>query len=108
MKNVLTKIKRDNEGFLLNLTDWQPNIAEAIALEDGIQLTNEHWEIINTLRAFYAEYNTSPPIRALLNILATKIDKEKVNSIYLHKLFPEGPAKQANKIAGLPKPVRCI
>ncbi|WP_353846398.1 TusE/DsrC/DsvC family sulfur relay protein [Pseudomonas sp.] len=29
-------------------------------------------------------------------------------SRYLFRLFPEGPAKQATKIAGLPKPANCI
>ena len=108
MKNVFTTTKRDHEGYLLNLTAWDPTIAEAIAMEDGIILTQDHWEIINVLREFYAEYNTSPAMRALLNILAKKLDKAKINSIYLHTLFPGGPAKQANKIAGLPKPIRCI
>jgi len=108
MENILTQVKRNQEGYLLNLTDWQPTVAKAIAIEEGIQLTKDHWEIIYTMREFYAEYHTSPSMRALLNILANKLDKEKANSIFLHKLFPKGPAKQANKIAGLPKPIRCI
>ncbi|MBN6712224.1 TusE/DsrC/DsvC family sulfur relay protein, partial [Haemophilus haemoglobinophilus] len=27
---------------------------------------------------------------------------------YLQRLFPEGPAKKATKLAGLPKPVKCL
>lgn len=108
MENILTQIKRDREGYLLNLTDWTPTIAQAIALADGIILTEDHWAIITVLREFYAEYNTAPAMRALLNILTKKLDQEKINSIYLQILFPAGPAKQANKIAGLPKPIRCI
>ncbi|NQZ52475.1 MAG: TusE/DsrC/DsvC family sulfur relay protein, partial [Moritella sp.] len=54
------------------------------------------------------EYNTSPAIRALVKAMAKKLGADKGNSIYLYKLFPKGPAKQATKIAGLPKPAKCL
>lgn len=119
MHTILDTIKRDDEGYLLNLADWDQNVAAAIALSENITLTEEHWQIIDALRDFYAEYNTSPSMRALLNLLNRKLNhklnykfnhklNKKIDSIYLHTLFPGGPAKQANKIAGLPKPVRCI
>lgn len=61
------------------------------------------------LRAkFYLEFNTSPAIRMLVKAMANKFGEEKGNSRYLYRLFPKGPAKQATKIAGLPKPVKCI
>lgn len=107
MSDILATISRDAEGYLLKLTDWNQQIANAIASKENITLTKEHWLIINILRDFYQEYHTSPTIRVLLKLLNTKIDK-KIDSIYLHQLFPNGPAKQANKIAGLPKPIRCI
>lgn len=107
MQELLTTIAHDQEGYLLNLADWNKKVAEAIALDENIVLTEEHWLVIYALRDFYAEYNTSPTMRALINLLKTKLDKN-IDSIYLHTLFPAGPAKQANKIAGLPKPIRCI
>ena len=60
------------------------------------------------MRAFYVEFNTSPAIRALIKALQREIGGDKINSRYLYRLFPDGPAKQATKIAGLPKPARCI
>ena len=108
MNNILQNIARDNEGYLLDLTVWDRNIAAVIALEDGITLTANHWEIIDLMRDFYAKYNHAPTVRAVLNILRSRKEQEHYDSIYLHKLFPQGPAKQANKIAGLPKPVSCI
>ena len=108
MNNILSTIARDSEGFLLDLNAWQPTVAEAIAAEDNLILTQPHWEIIYVLREFYQEYNTSPAMRALLKILADKNISTKIDSLYLQALFPQGPAKQANKIAGLPKPIRCI
>ena len=83
-------------------------ITIAIAKEEGIELTEEHWQVIYVLREFYNEHKVSPSMRALINTLNKKFGKGKFNSITLHQLFPKGPAIQASKIAGLPKPVRCI
>jgi tRNA 2-thiouridine synthesizing protein E len=82
-------------------------MAEVIAAQEGITLP------LNTgkwcaLCAFYLEFNTSPAIRMLVKAMANKFGEEKGNSRYLYRLFPKGPAKQATKIAGLPKPVKCI
>ncbi len=102
------QIPTDNEGYLKNLTDWSPELAEIIAQKEELTLTDEHWEIINVVREFYQEYNTSPAIRMLVKTLANKFGQEKGNSRYLQRLFPNGPAKQATKIAGLPKPAKCL
>ena len=64
--------------------------------------------MVRFVRAFYQEYKTSPAIRALVKAMEQKYGPEKGSSRYLYKLFPKGPAKQATKIAGLPKPVKCI
>lgn len=101
-------IATDNLGYIKNLSDWNIDVANAIAAIENISLTDEHWEIIYFLRNFYTEYQTTPPIRTLVKHIEKKFGAEKGTSIYLHQLFPGGPAKQACKIAGLPKPVRCI
>lgn len=101
-------VELTNEGFLANIADWDPDVAEHLARLQNIELTREHWEIINLLRAFYVEYNASPSMRALINAVRDQYGPDKGNSIYLAKLFPGGAALQANNIAGLPKPIRCI
>lgn len=98
----------DEYGYLKNLDDWSPELAEAIARKDGIELSEAHWEIVLFVREFYQEYKTSPAIRMLVKALAQKFGEEKGNSRYLQRLFPDGPAKQATKIAGLPKPAKCL
>lgn len=103
-----TSIATDAEGYLCHLHDWSEAVAIAIAEKDGIDLTPAHWEIIQFIRDFYHEYQTSPAIRMLVKALAQKFGEEKGNSRYLQRLFPEGPAKQATKIAGLPKPAKCL
>ncbi|WP_116327833.1 TusE/DsrC/DsvC family sulfur relay protein, partial [Klebsiella aerogenes] len=75
---------------------------------EEIVLTEAHWEVVRFVRDFYQEFNTSPAIRMLVKAMAQKYGEEKGNSRYLYRLFPKGPAKQATKIAGLPKPVKCI
>lgn len=101
-------IPLDKHGYLLDYTQWHVDIAPILAEQENIQLTNAHWEVIHFVRQFYMEFKTSPAIRILVKAIAQKMGKEKGNSIYLYKLFPKGPAKQATKIAGLPKPAKCI
>ena len=98
----------DNDGYLLNLDDWSETFETLMAERDGIMLTPEHWEIIQLVREFYQEYKTSPAIRMLVKAMSQKFGEEKGSSRYLQRLFPDGPAKQATKFAGLPKPAKCL
>ncbi len=102
------EIKLTKDGFLADMTDWNPAVAEYFAQQQNIILTPEHWEIIHLLREFYFKYNVAPSMRTLVNTVRECYGADKGNSIYLHKLFPGGTALQANNIAGLPKPIRCI
>jgi tRNA 2-thiouridine synthesizing protein E len=102
------EIETDSEGYLKETTQWSEAMAEVIAAQEGIALSVEHWEVVRFVRDFYLEFNTSPAIRMLVKAMANKFGEEKGNSRYLYRLFPKGPAKQATKIAGLPKPVKCI
>jgi len=101
-------IETDEEGYLANLNDWIPAVAEAMAKEDGTELTDAHWEVINFLREYYDEYQIAPAVRVLTKAIGKKLGKEKGNSKYLYELFPYGPGKQACKYAGLPKPTGCV
>ena len=105
---MLKDLPRDPEGYLKNSSDWNREIAEEIAREENIDLTEEHWELIGFVQNFYREYNTTPAIRLLVKAVKQEYGEEKGNSRYLQRLFPGGPAKQISKIAGLPKPVTCI
>lgn len=98
----------DKEGFLHNLSDWNVDVARQIASAENLELTAAHWEILHLLRAYYAEYDSSPAMRALVKYCAVKLGPEKGKSIYLLTLFPGSPAKIGSKIAGLPKPDNCL
>ncbi|MBC6904862.1 TusE/DsrC/DsvC family sulfur relay protein [Saccharophagus sp. K07] len=98
----------DAEGYLLNLDDWNPEVAAQIAQQEGIQLTEAHWEIIEVIRDYYATYDLSPAMRPLVKYVGMKLGAEKGKSVYLLTLFPGSPPKLAAKIAGLPRPANCL
>jgi tRNA 2-thiouridine synthesizing protein E len=98
----------DEEGYLLNLSDWNEDVANVLAAGENVNMTEQHWEVVNFLREYYNEYQIAPAVRVLTKAIGKKLGADKGNSKYLYELFPFGPAKQACKIAGLPKPTGCI
>lgn len=101
-------IELDKEGFLINLNEWNEDVANIIAQNDQIHLTQAHWEIINLVREFYNTFQISPSMRALVKRTGQVLGQEKGKSIYLLQLFPVSPARLSCKIAGLPKPANCL
>lgn len=92
------------DGHLANIEDWDLDVAEYLAKEEGVRMTDAHWEVIHFIREYYEEYKIAPMIKILVKAIAKKLGPEKGNTKYLCELFPVGPAAQANKIAGLPMP----
>ncbi|ANG62680.1 sulfur relay protein TusE [Marinobacterium aestuarii] len=101
-------IELDNEGYLRDLSQWSPQIAEALAAEIPLQLSDAHWEILYLLRDFYQRFEHAPAMRPLVKTVSLSLGPEKGRSIYLLKLFPDSPAKLAARLAGLPKPTNCL
>ena len=103
VKEILGKsLAIDADGNLVNINDWNEEIANELAKEEGINgLTEKHWKVINFMRKVFSETGDSPSIR--------KLTKESgVDTKELYSLFPKGPAKKAARISGLPKPKGCI
>jgi tRNA 2-thiouridine synthesizing protein E len=103
VKEILGKtLAIDADGNLVNSNEWNEDIAKELAKEEGInELTENHWKVINFLRKEYQSSGEVPTIR--------KITKQSgVDTKELYSLFPNGPAKKAARIAGLPKPKGCI
>jgi tRNA 2-thiouridine synthesizing protein E len=97
-----------DQGFLVEMTDWNSDVAELLAAASGLALTAEHWEIIEFIQDYYRQYKHLPNARVFTKAIAKVLGEHKGNSRYLHKLFPDGPLKYACKIAGLPKPPTCL
>jgi tRNA 2-thiouridine synthesizing protein E len=93
-------IERNNEGYLTNFKQWNKEVGLEIAKEEGITMTDRHWEVIAFLQD---QYKKEIPLSV------RKIGKSGVLSIKeFYELFPDGPLKISSKIAGIPKPVSCI
>lgn len=103
-----TTVEHDEEGYITDIGGWNAELAELIAERENIEMNDDAWEVVNFLRNYYEEYQISPPARVLAKAIMEKLGADKANSRYLYELFPYGPAKQACKIAGLPKPTSCI
>lgn len=98
----------DNQGFLLDFESWDIDFCKLVAANESISLTQEHMLVIDFLRNYYTENKKSPAIRELVKALKEKHGEKIGSSLYLQILFPASPAVQAAKLAGLPKPKRCI
>ena len=95
-------VELNDEGFLLDSSEWTPEVGEALAREVGIgPLTDKHWQVITYCREDAAREGQSPGLR--------RISKQSgVGMKELYKLFPKGPGKLAARVSGLPKPQGCV
>jgi tRNA 2-thiouridine synthesizing protein E len=105
---IAIDIALDRDGFLLDHQQWNKTIAQEIARNESIGLTQNHWEIIHLVQAFYQRYEHSPEMRPLVKFARQELGEQKGSSLYLLSLFPDSPAKLACKIAGLPRPANCL
>lgn len=103
-----TTVEHDEEGYITNLADWNLDLAKVIAGVEEIDMTDEHWAVVNFLREYYDEYQIAPAVRVLIKAIKKELGPDVGNNKYMYELFPYGPAKQACKIAGLPKPTGCV
>lgn len=101
-------IKVYPSGNLVDPSEWNEAMAVELAQKEGIVLIEGHWEIIRYLRAYYFKYGITPMVRLLIDYLKEKSEDKMVNIDHLYTLFPEGPARQGSRIAGLPSPQGCI
>ena len=95
-------IETNDEGFLVDASQWTPEIGEAIARETGVwPLTERHWSVLTFCREDAAREGQSPGMRRIAK-------NSGVDMKTLYQLFPKGPGKLAARIAGLPKPKSCV
>ena len=98
----------DEEGYLQDWQEWSEDLAGEMAKQDGLELTDAHWEVIRFLRSYFEKYQIAPMIKILTKEIGKVMGPEKGNTKYLYELYPAGPAKQACRYAGLPKPTGCV
>ncbi len=97
-----TEVIVDDEGFLVDPSQWTEAMAPEIARSEGIEeLTEPHWQVVKFMRTEYETKGAGPTVRMLGKTSGVSVKE-------LYELFPKGPAKVAAKIAGIPKPRGCI
>lgn len=95
-------IETTEQGYLVDLVDWNEDVARKLAEIEGIELTDKHWDVINYLRDEYLNNAQNQPMeRVVLKDMGAKWGS-KPTSKDLYQLFPLAPTKQGTKIAGLP------
>ena len=97
-----TEVELNDEGFMVDSSQWTPEIAETLAEKEGIgPLTERHWKVITFCREDTAQTGQPPGLRRISKLSGVPMKE-------LYQLFPKGPGKLAAKVAGLPKPKACI
>ena len=97
-----TEVELTEDGFFVDPERWTAAMVPELARREGIdQLTDAHWKVIRFVRAEYSDNGTGPTVRVLGKTSGVPVKE-------LYQLFPNGPAKVAARIAGIPKPRGCI
>lgn len=105
---LIASLQLTDDGFLVDREQWSEDIATAIALCHGIELEQQHWEILNALIDYCERQQEAPSMRGLVNEVKQTLGPTKGRSIYLMQLFGASPAKLTARIAGFPKPKNCL
>lgn len=102
MKKMIAnrEIDVNEEGYLLDFTQWNKEVGESLANECDIDLTDKHWEVIDFI---HDKYQKEEPL-SIRGIKKSGV----INVKEFYSLFPGGPLKKATLIAGIPKPKSCI
>ncbi len=98
-------VSRDSEGYLVNPDDWSEAIAQELAKDEQIELTDPYWPILKFMRSYYNEHGVAPDVRHVVQYLVDEQNEDKKSAKkHLFGLFPYGYVKQACKISGMKRP----
>ena len=102
MGGIPKRPNTDEEGYMIEPQDWNEEVARQRALQEDIQLTEDHWDAIRFMREYYADHQIAPDVRHVTKHLAKRMGPDSRNAVF--ELFPYGYVKQACKIAGMKRP----
>ncbi|MBM3733302.1 MAG: TusE/DsrC/DsvC family sulfur relay protein [Rhodospirillales bacterium] len=101
MTAITPSVRTDPDGYLIDPSDWTEDIARTLAEREGIALTDEHWDVIRFMRAYWEEHRIAPDARFVVRHLK---ETRQASRDRLFELFPYGYVQQACKIAGMMRP----
>lgn len=99
---------RDNEGYLLDPSDWSRELAPLLAAEDGVELSDAHWRVIDFIRGWYDDNQAVPEARRVIADLAEATGDKRGAKAMIYQLFPHGYGQQACRYAGMRKPLKLM
>jgi TusE/DsrC/DsvC family sulfur relay protein len=102
MEAVLDLPRIDEEGYIVEPGEWNEALAVYFARGENIGLTDEHWDVIRFMRAYFDEHQVAPDARYVIKHLSERLGASARNELF--RLFPYGYVKQACKIAGMKRP----
>ncbi len=104
------KIEIDDEGYIQNADDWSKELAEFMAKADGVELTDDHWALIDFMKEYFAENGQAPSIRNVAKKVASvcNLPNVRAGNKHMYVLFPKGPALMLVRYAGMSKPTGCV
>ena len=91
----------DDEGFLTTYDEWDEDLARTLASQIGIELTDEHLQVLRFLREDFTQRGETATLRRVSTVGGVPTKR-------LFELFPKKPAKKMAYVAGLPKPHGCV
>ena len=91
----------ERDGYLVDMSAWEPEIGRAMAEVDGIKLDDVKWQQILKAREYYDDHAVVPPIRKFSKYI-------EANQKEMFKMWMTGPMKPITKYGGLPKPTGCV
>lgn len=87
---------------------WSPDDAIRTAQQDGLTLSEEHWQVIRALQDYYARNDETGVKGVELHDALEERFHAEGGMKYLYRLFPKGPVAQGCALAGLTPPAGAI
>ena len=104
MQIAVRDLAFNKQRLLANFDDWSMSVAEALAEDEDLVLSEYHWKIIYFLRKYYGTHTMPPSPRVIIKAIGTELSAHApCTRKYLEGLFPNGGCKQACRISGLPR-----
>lgn len=97
-------VETDDQGYLVDPEDWDDEVAEALASQAGIKLSDEHKEVMRFMRDYYDEHQVAADARFVIKYIAENLGHDDNARHRLYELFPYGYMQQACKVAGMKRP----
>lgn len=99
-------IETTDAGYLVEANDWDDDVAQVLAADEEVEMTEQHWDVVRFLRSEHVDNAGAEPNEREIMKAMKGLWGKKPTSKDMYNLFPNMPSKQGRKIAGLPQSTR--